>query len=219
MCCCARRTATAAELSIAATDAAAHTSVHEFDLLAQRGGLLPLRSLLTGKVALIVNTASACGLTPQFEGLQRLQEKYEACGFTVLGVPCNQFFAQEKGDDASIAAGVCKKYAISFPVAAKVDVNGAHAHPLYKWMKAAMPAASRPGGGAQPLGGLLGCLAPLSAFLSGTPLHEVGRIEHNFAKFLVDGEGRLIRRYLPPTRPEELEPDILAALAASGGGR
>jgi len=134
-CCCARRKPNSDELQAACAEAAAHTSVHEFTLTAQRGGPLPLKDLTAGKVCLIVNTASACGLTPQFEGLQRLHDKHTAANFTVLGVrwplppprtparkraratpasqtatpaqvPCNQFFAQEKGDDACVYAGV-----------------------------------------------------------------------------------------------------------------
>ena len=208
--CCARRTPTSAQLSAAQAAAAAHSTIYEFNLLTAKGAPLDL----AGSVVLIVNTASACGLTPQFEALQRLHDKHSASGFTVVAFPCNQFFQQEAGSDASIAAGVCQRFAITFPVAAKVDVNGKDAHPLYRWMKAAMPAASRPGGGEAALGGLLGFLQPLSAWLAGTELSEVGRIEHNFAKFLVGRDGRLIRRYLPPVKPEELEGDVAAALAA-----
>jgi glutathione peroxidase len=188
--------------------------VHDFELRSLRGDPLPLRSF-RGKALLIVNTASACGLTPQFEGLQRLHDKFSPSGFAVLGVPCDQFFRQEKGDEASIEEGVCKRFKVSFPMAAKVNVNGDGAHPMYKWLRAACPAASRPGGGEVRQGGLLRLLAPLSAWMAGTPLAEVGRIEHNFAKFLCDREGRIVRRFLPPTTPGELERDVEALLAAA----
>ena len=218
-CCCASRTASAREVAEARAEAARHASVHEFSLRALSGAPLPLRDALGGKVALIVNTASACGLTPQFAGLQRLQERHADEGFTVLGVPCNQFFKQESGDEASIATGVCEKFKVSFPMTCKVDVNGDNAHPLYRWLKAAAPTASRPGSGAaQPLGGLLGALAPLSAWMAGTRLSEVGRVEHNFAKFLVDRQGRVVRRYLPEVLPEAIEADIVAQISAAEGG-
>lgn len=212
-CCCASRSAGARELAEARAEAERHASVHEFTLRGLTGAPMPLAQELGGKVALIVNTASACGLTPQFAALQQLQDRLGGEGFTVFGVPCNQFFKQESGSDEAIAKGVCARYKVSFPMSCKVEVNGDQAHPLYKWLKAKMPVASRPGGGGdQPLGGLLGALAPLSAWMAGTRLNEVGRIEHNFAKFVVDREGRVVRRYLPEVTPEQIEPDIVALL-------
>ena len=162
-----------------------------------------------------MNTASACGLTPQFSALQQLQDKHAGEGFTVLGVPCNQFFAQENGKDEEIASGVCVKFKVSFPMSCKVDVNGDKAHPLYKWLKARAPVASKPGGGGAASLGALGAVTTLSAWMSGTRSDEVGRIEHNFAKFLVDRNGAVVRRYLPPTTPEQIERDIVELLKAS----
>jgi len=170
-------------------------------------------------VALIVNTATACGLTPQLTGLQQLQERHAAAGFTVLAVPCNQFFAQNKEGDEKTEEVMCSRYKTTFPTTTKVDVNGEKAAPLYRWLKATAPVASRPGGGEEPLGGLLGALAPLSAWMSGTQLSEVGRVEHNFAKFLVDRDGRVVRRYLPPTLPEAIERDIVDLIHSSAASK
>lgn len=136
-----------------------------------------------GEVMLIVNVASKCGFTPQYEGLEALQRKYGARGFTVLGFPCNQFGAQEPGDAAEIA-NFCKlTYDVSFPVFGKIDVNGDHAAPLYKHLKAEAP-------------GLLGSKS----------------IKWNFTKFLVDRSGKVVKRYPPQAKPEDLVRDIEALL-------
>jgi glutathione peroxidase len=137
-----------------------------------------------GKVALIVNTASACGFTPQFAGLEKLHARYEAQGLSVLGFPCNQFGAQDPGSNGEIAAFCKKNYDVHFPMMAKVDVNGADAHPLWKWLTAEAP-------------GLLGSKA----------------VKWNFTKFLVGRDGEVIRRYAPQDAPEGLAKDIEAALA------
>ena len=132
-----------------------------------------------GEVMLIVNVASKCGFTPQYEGLEALQRRYGDKGFTVLGFPCNQFGAQEPGDAAEIA-NFCKlSYDVSFPVMGKIDVNGDDAAPLYKHLKDEAP-------------GLLGSKA----------------IKWNFTKFLVDRSGKVVKRYAPQTKPEELVRDI-----------
>ena len=216
-CCCAGRSARARELAEAQAEAARHASVHEFTLKGIKGEPMPLAQTLGGKVALIVNTASACGLTPQFSGLQRLQDKLAGEGFTVLAVPCNQFFGQESGTDESIAGagGVCEKFKVTFPMSCKVDVNGEKAHPLYRWLKARVPTASKPGGSAETSLGVMGTITVLSAWMSGTSSTEVGRIHHNFEKSLVDREGHVVRRYLPPTTPEAIERDIVELMAAT----
>jgi glutathione peroxidase len=137
-----------------------------------------------GKVMLIVNVASKCGFTPQYEGLEALQRKYGDRGFTVLGFPCNQFRAQEPGDAEEIA-NFCKlTYDVSFPVYGKIDVNGDDAAPLYRHLKDEAP-------------GLLGSK----------------RIKWNFTKFLIDRSGKVVKRYAPQTEPEELTRDIEALLA------
>jgi glutathione peroxidase len=132
-----------------------------------------------GQVLLIVNTASKCGFTPQYEGLESLQKQYADKGFSVLGFPCNQFGAQEPGDEAEIA-NFCKlTYDVDFPMFAKIDVNGDNAHPLFKTLKAAAP-------------GLLGSEA----------------IKWNFTKFLVDRNGKVVDRFAPTTKPEAIAADI-----------
>ncbi len=132
-----------------------------------------------GRVLLIVNTASACGFTPQYAGLERLYEKLEPQGLTVLGFPCNQFGAQEPGGAAEIGAFCEKNYGVTFPLFAKIDVNGASAHPLFQYLKDEKP-------------GLLGIEA----------------IKWNFTKFLIDRSGEVVARYAPQTKPEELEEPI-----------
>ena len=136
-----------------------------------------------GEVLLVVNVASNCGFTPQYEGLEALQRKYGAKGFTVLGFPCNQFGAQEPGNAEEIA-NFCKlTYDVSFPLMGKVDVNGPQAAPIYRHLKSEAP-------------GLLGSEA----------------IKWNFTKFLVDRSGRVVKRYAPQTKPEDIERDIEALL-------
>ncbi|HVZ34228.1 MAG TPA: glutathione peroxidase [Polyangiaceae bacterium] len=136
-----------------------------------------------GKVLLIVNTASACGLTPQYAGLEALYRKYRERGLVVLGFPCNQFGGQEPGDAAQIQTFCSTNYDLSFPLFAKIDVNGPHTHPLYTALKRARP---RPDGAAD--------------------------IQWNFAKFLVGRDGAVRARFDPRTPPEQLVPEIEAAL-------
>jgi glutathione peroxidase len=131
------------------------------------------------KVLLIVNTASKCGFTPQYEGLESLHKQYGARGLVVLGFPCNQFGAQEPGDEAEIANFCSLTYDVSFPMFAKVDVNGDNTHPLFQFLKVAKP-------------GLLGTEG----------------IKWNFTKFLVDRNGEVVERYAPATKPAELEKTI-----------
>ena len=158
------------------------TTVHDFKASALDG---TERSLADwhGKVLLIVNVASRCGLTPQYTGLEALQRKYAARGFEVLGFPCNQFGAQEPGSAEEIRDFCSTRYDVTFPMFAKVDVNGGDAHPLWRHLKEQKP-------------GLLGIEA----------------IKWNFTKFLVDREGRVIKRYAPTDEPSTIERDIEAAL-------
>ena len=137
-----------------------------------------------GKVLLVVNTASECGFTPQYKGLEALYRKYRDRGFEVLGFPCNQFGGQEPGSEAQIAAFCTSKYDVTFPLFAKVDVNGDNASPLYRYLKHAKP-------------GLLGT--------------EV--IKWNFTKFLVDREGKVVARYAPNDTPESIDADVAKALS------
>ena len=139
-----------------------------------------------GDVALIVNVASECGFTSQYEGLQALYTEYAAQGLTVLGFPCDQFGHQEPGDEATIKSFCETRFAVTFPMFAKIDVNGAAAHPLYDWLKSSKP-------------GLLGTEA----------------IKWNFTKFLVGRDGIVIKRYAPADKPLSLRSDIERALAQS----
>ena len=138
-----------------------------------------------GQVMLIVNTASACGFTPQFAGLEKLHKAYADQGLAVLGFPCNQFASQDPGDDAQIANFCQKNYGVSFQMMSKIKVNGDDAHPLYQWLTAEAP-------------GILGSKA----------------IKWNFTKFLVGKDGRVIKRYAPQDAPEKMSKDIETALAA-----
>lgn len=137
-----------------------------------------------GKVLLIVNTASECGLTPQYEGLEALYRKYQSQGLVIAGFPCNQFGGQEPGTADQIGAFCTKNYGVTFPMYAKIDVNGENTHPLYAWLKKAAP-------------GLLGSET----------------IKWNFTKFLVGRDGRVLDRYAPTTAPDALAGDIEQALA------
>ncbi|HEV2219246.1 MAG TPA: glutathione peroxidase [Casimicrobiaceae bacterium] len=136
-----------------------------------------------GKVLLVVNTASKCGFTPQYKGLEALYRKYRDQGLEVLGFPCNQFGGQEPGNEQEIATFCETNYDVTFPMFAKVDVNGDKAAPMYRYLKSAKP-------------GLLGTEA----------------IKWNFTKFLVDRSGKVIARYAPNDTPESLEADVAKAL-------
>ena len=136
-----------------------------------------------GKVVLVVNTASKCGFTPQYKGLEALYRKYRDQGLEVLGFPCNQFGGQEPGNEQEIATFCETNYSVTFPMFAKVDVNGDKAAPLYRYLKSAKP-------------GLLGTEA----------------IKWNFTKFLIDRSGKVIARYAPNDTPESIEADVAKAL-------
>jgi glutathione peroxidase len=136
-----------------------------------------------GKTILVVNTASQCGLTPQYEGLEKLYEKYKDKGLVILGFPCNQFGNQEPGDESSIASGCVLNYGVTFPMFAKIEVNGPNTHPIFKYLK-------------ERLGGILG-----------------SRIKWNFTKFLLDDQGRPLKRYAPITKPDQIEKDLIKILS------
>ena len=159
-------------------------TVYDFDATQINGKDIAL-SEFKGKVLLIVNTASACGFTPQFGGLEELHKTYGGKGLAVLGFPCNQFGSQDPKPDGEIEQFCQVNYGVSFPMMSKIDVNGANAHPLYQWLSAEAP-------------GLLGSKS----------------IKWNFTKFLVGKDGQVIRRYAPTDKPAGLAKDIEAALAA-----
>ena len=158
-------------------------SVYEFFVKGADGKQLALESY-QGKVTLIVNVASKCGFTPQYDGLETVYKKYKDNGLVILGFPCNQFGAQEPGSNEEIQSFCQMNYGVSFPVMSKVEVNGDQADPLYQHLKAQAP-------------GILGIEA----------------IKWNFTKFLVGKDGKVIARYAPQTKPEEIATDIEKALA------
>ena len=160
-------------------------SLYDLEALSIDQHTVPL-SRYKGQVMLIVNTASACGFTPQFAGLEKLHQTYADKGLAVLGFPCNQFANQDPGDEAQIANFCQKNYGVSFQMMAKVKVNGSEAHPLYQWLTAQAP-------------GLLGSKA----------------IKWNFTKFLVGRDGQVLKRYAPQDTPAKIAQDIEAALAAA----
>ena len=161
-------------------------SAFDFEATTIDGRPQPL-STWRGQVLLVVNTASRCGFTPQFEGLQSLWRQYGPRGLVVVGFPCNQFGSQDPGTNDEIAAFCNTNYAVDFPMMGKTDVNGEATHPLYRWLQAQAP-------------GLLGTQA----------------VKWNVTKFLVGRDGRVIRRYAPTDAPAALAADIEAALAAPG---
>lgn len=153
-------------------------TVYQFKADSLEGKEIPL-SDYKGDVLLIVNTASKCGFTPQYEGLEKLHEKFKDRGLRVLGFPCNQFGAQEPGDESEIGSFCRKNYGVEFQMFKKIDVNGKNAHPLYKFLTQEAPGA----------------------------LHTEA-IKWNFTKFLVDREGRVVKRFAPNVTPDKLEPEI-----------
>ena len=150
------------------------TTLYDFSALDITGRETPLEAY-RGKVLLIVNTASKCGFTPQYDGLEALHRELAPRGFAVLGFPCNQFGAQEPGDEAEIANFCRTSYDVSFPMFSKIDVNGPQAHPLYKWLTSEAR-------------GILGTRA----------------VKWNFTKFLIDRQGQVVDRFAPADKPEAL---------------
>jgi len=159
------------------------TSIADFHAQTLTGDDRALADYL-GSVVLVVNTASKCGFTPQYAGLESLYEKYAEQGLVVLGFPCNQFAHQEPGGEDEIGAFCERNYGVTFPMFAKIDVNGSDAHPLYQWLR-------------EEKGGVLG-----------------DAIKWNFTKFLVGRDGQVIKRYAPATAPEKIAGDIEKALQA-----
>ena len=153
------------------------TTLHDFTATSISGAETDL-SQYKGKAVLVVNTASKCGFTPQYKGLEELYERYEDDGLVVLGFPCDQFGHQEPGEEDEIQEFCQLNYGVSFPMFAKVDVNGSDAHPLFQWLRSQKS-------------GLLG-----------------DRIKWNFTKFLIDPEGNVVKRYASATKPEKLVGDI-----------
>ena len=154
------------------------TTIADFTVVNNRGEQIDLKQKL-GKIILVVNTASKCGFTPQYEGLEELFQQYREQGFEVLAFPCNQFGGQEPGNASEIAEFCKVNFGLTFPLMEKVDVNGDDASPLFDWMKAEKP-------------GLMGSKA----------------IKWNFTKFLIDREGNVVKRYAPTDAPKSISKDI-----------
>lgn len=160
------------------------SSIYDFEALSIDGKPAQLATQ-RGKVMLVVNTASACGFTPQFAGLESLWERYRDRGFVVIGFPSNEFGGQDPGSDGEIASFCQLNYGVSFPMMSKVKVNGAQAHPLWQWLTREAP-------------GVLGSKS----------------VKWNFTKFLIGRDGKVLKRYAPTDKPESMQGDIEAALAA-----
>jgi glutathione peroxidase len=163
--------------SISGQEKNSASSIYQFKVKSLEGKEINLKDY-EGKVVLIVNTASKCGFTPQYKGLEDLYKKYSSKGLVILGFPCNQFAGQEPGSAEEISKFCSLKYGVTFPMMAKIDVNGDNAHPLYKYLKNALP-------------GTLG-----------------NEIKWNFTKFLLDRKGNPIKRYGSTTKPEDITNDI-----------
>jgi glutathione peroxidase len=160
------------------------SNIYRFEAQQMDGKTVALKQF-EGKVILIVNTASACGFTPQFAGLEELHQRFGSDGLVVLGFPCNQFASQDSGSNEEIASFCQLNYGVSFPMMQKIDVNGAQAHPLYQWLVQEAP-------------GLLGLKA----------------IKWNFTKFLIGKDGQVIKRYAPTDKPADMAKDVASALAS-----
>jgi len=158
------------------------TSVYDFECSDINGETKPLKDY-QGKVLLIVNTASDCGYTPQYEGLEKLYEQYKDQGLVILGFPCNQFFGQEPGTEQEIQNFCTTRYQVTFPMFAKIDVNGVDADPLYQYLSSEAK-------------GILGS----------------ARIKWNFTKFLVNREGKVVKRFATTTKPEAIVADLQSCL-------
>ncbi|QDH34730.1 glutathione peroxidase [Porphyrobacter sp. YT40] len=154
------------------------TTIADFTVTTNKGQPLDLKDKL-GTVLLVVNTASKCGFTPQYDGLEKLYQSYKDKGFEVLGFPCNQFGAQEPGNAEEIDQFCKVNFGVTFPLMAKIEVNGPDASPLYDWMKSEKK-------------GLMGTTA----------------VKWNFTKFLIDRQGRVVKRYAPTDKPESIAKDI-----------
>lgn len=177
--------------------------IYDFKALTSRGKELDF-SQFEGKVILIVNTASKCGFTPQFAGLETLNQKYKERGLVIVGFPCNQFASQDPGSDSEIE-GFCQlNYGVTFQIMKKVDVNGAEAEPIFEYLKAQAPSEEYHGLKAKGAKALFKTISK--------SVEKDSDIKWNFTKFLISRDGQTIKRYAPTTDPEKMEQDILDML-------
>ena len=174
-------------------------SIYDFRVKKRKEGELDL-STLSGKVILVVNTATGCGFTPQYEGLEKLYEEYSDKGFEILDFPCNQFRDQAPGSDEQIREFCVAKYKTTFDQLSKIDVNGENESPLYTWLKSQAPD--------EEVKGLKNkALMKMIASISNTT-KAPGDIKWNFTKFLIDRQGQVVKRFGPTTAPEEIGAEI-----------
>ena len=180
-------------------------SLYEFKAKTRKGEEYDL-SALRGKVVLVVNTATGCGFTPQYEGIEKLYEKYHGQGFEVLDFPCNQFGHQAPGDDSEIHAFCTGKYKTQFDQLSKIEVNGENEHPLYTWLKGELKEDE--------IKGLKNKAAMKGVEAISKTATKPGDIKWNFTKFLVSKDGRAVKRYSPTWDPADMDAEIAALLQA-----
>ena len=179
------------------------SQIYDFKALTSRGKELDFAQF-EGKVLLIVNTASKCGFTPQFAGLETLNQKYKEKGLVIVGFPCNQFKEQDPGSDSEIE-GFCQlNYGVTFQIMKKVDVNGAEANPIFEYLKVQAPTEEYKGLKAKGMKALFKTIS--------TSVEKDSDIKWNFTKLLISRDGQTIKRYPPTTDPEKMEQDILEML-------
>ena len=178
-------------------------TIYDFKALTGKGAELDFKEF-EGKVLMIVNTASKCGFTPQYDGLEALYQKYKEQGFTIVGFPCDQFAHQEPGSDAEIEEFCRLNHGVTFQLMKKTDVNGADAHPIFEYLKTQAPPEE-----------YIGLKAKAASKLFKTISKSVEKesdIKWNFTKFLIGRDGKVVKRFAPTTTPEEMENDIKALI-------
>ena len=180
------------------------TKIYEFKALTSKGKEIDFNEF-EGKVLLIVNTASKCGFTPQFAGLEELYKKYKDKGLVVIGFPCNQFKEQDPGTDGQIEEFCQLNYGVTFQIMRKIDVNGTAAHPIFEYLKAQAPTEDYKGLKAKAAKALFKTISK--------SVEKDSDIKWNFTKFLISRDGETIKRYAPTTAPKNFEKDIEAMLA------
>ncbi len=175
------------------------TKIFDFKALDNRGSEMDFAQY-EGKILMIVNTASKCGFTPQYDGLEALYQQYKEQGLVIIGFPCDQFMHQEPGSDEEIAEFCRINHGVTFPLMKKIEVNGENEHPLYTWLKAQAPAETYKGLKAKATHTMLKKLS--------TSAKKESDILWNFTKFLISRDGTVVKRFAPTTTPEELEKEV-----------
>ena len=179
------------------------TKIYDYKTLSNRGKEVDFAQF-EGKVLMVVNTASKCGFTPQYDGLEALYQKYNEQGFVIVGFPCDQFAGQEPGSDEEIAEFCRLNHGVTFPLMAKTDVNGPNAEPIFEYLKTVAPTEEYSGFKAKATAKLLKGLSK--------SMEKDSDIRWNFTKFLISRDGTVVKRYAPTTTPEDIEKDIKGML-------